>query len=159
VIETHDLYLRALAVPVAKSGKKKKATQVGKLKTDDDTDAKWPEVLAFDTESRTEVDQSLTFSVWRRCRLVGQNYEVLEEGIFYADDLPAKELKVLKTYMETAVSDVVTFPPAIPALFAYAVHEEGLLASSEENRRNGCRFQSWLRSHATCARLEGRQQR
>ena len=40
------------------------------------------DVLAFDTESRITVDQSLTFGVWRRCKLVGQNYEVIEEGIF-----------------------------------------------------------------------------
>jgi hypothetical protein len=111
VIETHDLYLRALAIPVAKSRKKEKAAQIAKVETDDDMEPKWPEVVAFDTESGITVDQSLTFGVWRRCKLVGQNYEVIEEGIFYADDLPAKDLKVLKTYMETAVSDVITFPP------------------------------------------------
>ena len=114
MIETHDLYLRALAIPVVKSRKKKKAAQIAKLQTYDDVDPKWPEVLAFDTESRTTVDQSLTFGVWRRCKLVRQNYEVIEEGIFYADDLPAKELKVLKAYIETAVSDVTTFPPRFP---------------------------------------------
>jgi hypothetical protein len=96
VIETHDLYLRALAIPILKSRRKKKTAQIAKRETDDATDPKWPEVLAFDTESRTTVDQSLTFGVWRRGKLVGQNYEIFEEGIFYADDLPAKDLKVLE---------------------------------------------------------------
>ncbi len=114
MIETHDLYLRALAIPILKSRKKKKPAQFAKRETDDATEQTWPEILAFDTETRITVDQSLTFGVWRRCRLVGQNYEVFEEGIFSADDLPAKELKVLKAYMDTAVSDVVTFPPRFP---------------------------------------------
>ena len=68
----------------------------------------------LDTESRLSVDQSLTFGVWRSAKLVGQNTKVIEEGIFYADDLPAKDIKVLKTYMETAVSDVPSFPPRFP---------------------------------------------
>jgi hypothetical protein len=114
VIETHDLYLRALAIQVVKSRKKKKTTHIATLKTDDVMEPKWPEILAFDTESRITVDQSLTFGVWRRCKLVGKKYEVLEEGIFYADDLPAKDLNVLKAYTETAVSDVTTFPPRFP---------------------------------------------
>ena len=97
MIETHDLYLRALAIPVVKK-KKKKDTKAAVIHEE----PKWPEVLAVDTESRIALDQSLTFGVWRRCNLVGQSYEVVEEGIFYADDLPAKELKILKDYMETA---------------------------------------------------------
>src|SRR5262249_45746399 len=40
--------------------------------------------------------------------------EAIEEGVFYADNLPAKDLNFLKTYMETAVSDVPTFPPRFP---------------------------------------------
>ena len=92
-------------------------TQAAKKKDTKDVAAdepKWPEVLAFDTESRITVDQSLTFGVWRRSNLVGQSYEVVEEGIFYADDLPDKDLKNLKAYMETAVSDVPSFPPRFP---------------------------------------------
>src|SRR5713101_9086337 len=112
MIETHDLFLRALAVPIEKKKKKRTTDTNGENNVLDEP--KWPDVLAIDTESRITVDQSLTFGVWRRCKLVGQKYEVVEEGIFYADDLPAKELKVLKTYMETAVSDVRSFPPRFP---------------------------------------------
>ena len=113
MIETHDLFLRAIAVPV----EMRKAKSRKEFKSDDPQgtdDPSWPEVLAIDTETRLSVDQSLTFGVWRRCRLLAENYEVMEEGIFYADDLPARELKVLKSYTETAVSDVRTFPPRFP---------------------------------------------
>jgi hypothetical protein len=108
--ETHDLYLRALAIPTVK--KRKKDTKA--IAVQKDAEPKWPEVVAFDTECRITVDQSLTFGVWCRCVLVGQGYEVVEEGIFHADDLPAKDLKILETYMETAVSDVPSFPPRFP---------------------------------------------
>jgi hypothetical protein len=113
--EPHDLFLRALAVPVVKESKRKKRTNDAEehnLATDE---PKWPDsVIVFDTESRITVDQSLTFGVWGRCKSVGLNYEVIEQGIFYADDLPANELKILRAYMETAVSDVRSFPPRIP---------------------------------------------
>jgi hypothetical protein len=110
MIETHDLFLRAIAVPVEK---KKKKTRKRNISTG--YEPKWPDsVLAFDTESRITVDQSLTVGVWRRCKLAGQTYEVIEEGIFYADDLSARDLKVLTTYMETAISDVPSFPPRFP---------------------------------------------
>ena len=113
MIETHDLFLRALAVPIEKKKKKKTAN------TEDDNNVldepTWPDtVLAFDSEGRVTVDQSLTLSVWQRCRLVSGVYEVIEEGIFHADDLPERDCKVLRAYMETAVSDVPTFPPRFP---------------------------------------------
>ena len=115
MIETHDLFLRALAVRVAKKKKKKRADNAEEGESNAADEPKWPEnVIAFDTESTITVDQLLTFGVWRLCKLVGQNYEVTEEGIFYADDLPAKDVKALKTYMETAISDVTSFPPRFP---------------------------------------------
>src|SRR5580700_795607 len=111
--QTHDLYLRALAVPLEKKKKKKKTTDTESENNTLD-EPKWPDVLAFDTESRITADQSLTFGVWRRCRLIGGLYEVVEEGIFHADDLPARDRNVLMSYMETAISDVTTFPPRFP---------------------------------------------
>src|SRR2546421_9299139 len=89
VVATHDLFLRALAVPVEKQKKRKKADS---LRADEDErvarEPKWPEhILAFDTESRLTVEQSLMFGVWQRCKLVDQKYEVIEEGVFYDDDL------------------------------------------------------------------------
>ena len=41
-------------------------------------------------------------------------YRVAKEGVFYADDLPAKDRRVLKTYRQTAISDVPSFPPEFP---------------------------------------------
>jgi hypothetical protein len=56
----------------------------------------------------------LTFGVYRLCKQVGNKYELTEEGIFYADDLPAKDLEVLKTHLRTAIPDVKSFPPRFP---------------------------------------------
>src|ERR1022692_2967212 len=64
-------------------------------------------MLVFDTETRTDATQCLTFGSYRffvagRC---------LEEGLFYADDLPKKDRRVLERYVvthhaETAVDGV-----------------------------------------------------
>src|SRR5215469_7980010 len=57
-----------------------------------------PQVMfVFDTESRTDANQRLTFGSYRyivsgRC---------VEEGLFYADDLSGAELETLKLYTET----------------------------------------------------------
>jgi hypothetical protein len=118
MIETHDLFLRALAVPVLKKKKKKKKNKVKEGEENQSNIADeptWPDtIIALDTENRVTVEQSLTFGVWRRCRLIGDVYEVIEEGIFHADDLPEKERNVLKQYIETAISDVRSFPPRFP---------------------------------------------
>jgi hypothetical protein len=104
--DKHDIFLRALAV--LHDEKAKQSTRV-------DTDPKWPEhVLVFDTETRITADQSLTFGVYRLCTLVDDSYIVTEEGIFYADDLPPKDRKMLDKYGRTAVSDVASFPPRFP---------------------------------------------
>ena len=114
MIEVHDLFLRAIAVPTA-TKKNKKRTKDDVRESEDFDDPKWPEeVIAIDTESRLGVGQSLTFGVWQRCKLVGGRYEVIEEGIFYADDLPARELTVLRTRLDVAVPDARSFPPRFP---------------------------------------------
>ena len=100
--ETHDLFLRAYVV-------------VADKKKDTRKDDKWPKrAFVFDTETRITADQSLTFGVYRLCKLAEDSYTVTEEGVFYADDLPAKERKVLEAYGQTAVSDVASFPPRFP---------------------------------------------
>ena len=104
----HDIFLRAYAVMADKKEKRKRNSHAG-------DDPKWPEhALVFDTETRITADQSLTFGVYRLCKLVDDSYAVTEEGIFYADDLPAKDRKVLHNYVHTAVSDVASFPPRFP---------------------------------------------
>lgn len=61
--------------------------------------AKWPRhCLIFDTETTIDATQKLKFGCYRRCRLDGGVYRCIEEGLFYAEDLPAKEIEVLRKY-------------------------------------------------------------
>jgi len=80
--------------------------------------------------------------VYQLCELVNDNYMLVEEGIFYADDLPPKERTVLKSYVRTAVSDVASFPPRF-AIFTLRFHEKSLLASDSRWRIN-LRIQSTI---------------
>jgi hypothetical protein len=106
--EKHDIFLRAYAV---RADQKKKQKAPSRKKHD----PKWPEqALVFDTETRITADQSLTFGVYRLCDLVRSKYRVTQEGLFHADNLPAKERKVLEAYLQTAITDVPTFPPIFP---------------------------------------------
>ena len=106
--ELHDIFLRALAVPRDRKVRARRNDQQS-------NGSKWPEcALVFDTETRITADQSLTFGVYRRCALMDDRYMVDEEGIFYADDLPATDRKVLDNYVRTAISDVASFPPRFP---------------------------------------------
>lgn len=51
-------------------------------------------MLVFDTETRTDATQRLTFGSYRYL----EDGRCLEEGLFYADDLPAKDRRVLEKY-------------------------------------------------------------
>lgn len=104
----HDIFLRAYALVADRKKERKRNPRTGH-------DSKWPEhALVFDTETRITADQFLTFGVYRSCALADDGYAVTEEGIFYADDLPAKDRKVLEDHVRTAVSDVASFPPRFP---------------------------------------------
>ncbi len=106
--KTHDIFVRALAVTAKQTTK-----NTGRPASEDKP--KWAEhALVFDTETRITADQSLTFGVYRLCSLANGIYKFTEEGIFYADDLPSKERKVLHAYAQTAVSDAASFPPRFP---------------------------------------------
>lgn len=61
-------------------------------------------MLVFDTETRTDATQSLTFGSYRflvegRC---------LEEGLFYGDDLPASDRRILEKYSATHLPETVS---------------------------------------------------
>jgi hypothetical protein len=110
--QIHDVFVRAYAVPTKKENAKEKQR---KHKSQSSGSAKWPPyALIFDTETRITADQSLTFGVFRFCELKGTRYSALREGLFCADDLPAKDREVLEKYAQTAISDVKSFPPAFP---------------------------------------------
>jgi hypothetical protein len=105
--KTHDIFVRAFAVS-AEEKKKKSGSK-------NNEGLKWPYyALVFDTETRITPDQSLTFGVYRRCELIKNRYVVIEEGILYADDLPAKEHAELESYVRSAITDVSAFPPVFP---------------------------------------------
>ena len=52
-------------------------------------------LFVFDTETRTDVSQRLTFGSYR----FFVNDELREEGLFYADDLPSKDRETLERYV------------------------------------------------------------
>src|SRR5436309_12835174 len=52
-------------------------------------------MLVFDTETRTDAAQRLTFGSYRFI-LCG---DTVEEGLFYGDDLPDKDRKTLEQYV------------------------------------------------------------
>ncbi len=104
----YDIFVRAYAIATKEKKERKRASR----KNDG---PKWPQhALVFDTETRITADQSLTFGVYRLCELVEDRYRVTQEGIFYADDLPATDRGVLAAYQQTAISDVPSFPPECP---------------------------------------------
>src|ERR1700730_13874267 len=57
-------------------------------------------VLVLDTETTIDALQSLNFGVYQFCGMGADgNYECLEEGLFYADDLDRRQLDVLRRYV------------------------------------------------------------
>jgi hypothetical protein len=56
--------------------------------------------------------QKLSFGSFRRCVLVGDKYRCLHEGIFYRDDLPGSQVKLLEQYRRNpkTISSIELFP-------------------------------------------------
>lgn len=109
--DTHDVFVRAYAVPT----KQESISEQRNSGSWNKKRPKWPLfALIFDTETRITADQSLTFGVFRSCELKNNKYSVMREGLFYADDLPAKDRKLIENYARTAVSDVKAYPPEFP---------------------------------------------
>src|SRR5213080_2385808 len=102
--EKQPIFIRTHVVPATKAIPEKWFQANG---THHPKWAKW--ALVFDTETRIDLGQKLTFGVWRLYKLVGTSYVLIEEGIFYADDLPAHELEVLKNYVQRHPSDAPCF--------------------------------------------------
>jgi hypothetical protein len=87
-----SIYLRAHTE--YKSTEKKAVTKKRKRTVHE----KWPEfALVFDTETRTDVNQSLTFGFYRLLRNANGAYsDVREEGIFFPESCSPQELDELK---------------------------------------------------------------
>ena len=119
--ELRDIFLRAHTVKVRESNKLR--TQ----KSQKDQSDKWPEwVLMFDTETRTTVDQTIILLIWRLCKLVGDQYLCVREGIVCGEQLKKAELNTIGTFMKGALPgvEIKSFPPKMklevdPSLSAF----------------------------------------
>ena len=100
-----EIFIRAHTAPIEKPVPDKTPQRT---RSDRPKWAKW--ALCFDTETRIDLRQELTFGVYRICQLVNDSYRLYEEGIFYADSLPANERKVLENYVYTHASDATGLP-------------------------------------------------
>lgn len=97
--------------PITPASAKKTKKKRGSVTTD-----RFPEhVLIFDTETTVDPTQALNFGAWRYCRVRhaagGVELVCVQEGIFYADDLPERApqaMVVLRDYVDTHRGDVDT---------------------------------------------------
>ena len=87
--ERHYIYVRAHTPVRNKKGRKRRWS------------AKWPRYcLIVDTETTVDATQRLNFGCYRRCKLENGKYLCIEEGLFYADDLPPADVKTLESYRD-----------------------------------------------------------
>src|SRR5437899_1236518 len=62
--------------------------------------SKWPRsCLVFDTETTVDPKQKLIVGCYRRCQTEADGYRCIEEGLFYADDLRQKDVRILEKYI------------------------------------------------------------
>lgn len=107
------IFLRAhtevLKRPKSRRAKPKQSQPAAKKSNPRNCDPRWPDyALVFDCETTTDSRQTLTFGMFRFCDWLGDSFRCLEEGIFYADDLPETEpdaFSILKRYAETTAAE------------------------------------------------------
>ena len=99
----HDLYLRAHVVLPCDEGKQTKTAKGARW-------AKvWPQcALVLDTETTLDLEQSLTFGVWRFCKLQGTEYVAILEGIFHRDGLAKKDIQTIRAYSKKHLANGLT---------------------------------------------------
>ena len=104
VQERHDIFVRAHApLPSKKPWRGFRC-------------ARWPSaVLIFDTETKVDPTQRLTFGCFRRFELRRNSYFCVEEGLFFADDLRRADRTVLERYVANPLNVPKTeiFPPQL----------------------------------------------
>lgn len=84
----------------------------------------WPQtVLAFDTETSIDETQRLTFGSYRFYRATGESTELscVQEGLFYAPDLPGEDLATLRAYTASHQAEVAA--SVNPVLRLHALDE------------------------------------
>ena len=86
------------------SGGKRSPTR--KSKASSRTPKLWPDhALVWDTESTLDLEQKLNFGIWRFCKLQDGVYVSVQEGIFYGDGLPAKDIQKAVRYAKNKLAD------------------------------------------------------
>ncbi|HKH98311.1 MAG TPA: hypothetical protein VJ999_04320 [Candidatus Sulfotelmatobacter sp.] len=103
------IFLRAHTVKVQRQPK-------APSKKDSAMPPRWPErALLFDTETRTSIDQTLMFGVYRICNLIDGQYRCSEEGLVYDERLSKQELNTIGTFVANSFPDIELpcFPPKI----------------------------------------------
>ena len=102
--ERHDVFVRAHApLPSKKPWRGFHCT-------------KWPSsALIFDTETKIDPTQKLTFGCFRRYELKRNNYFCIEEGLFFADGLRRADRTLLERYVANPLNVPKTeiFPPQL----------------------------------------------
>jgi hypothetical protein len=91
----HDIHLRAHVVETGAKPRRQKRT------TDSSPPKLWSDyALVFDTETTTDLEQKLNFGIWQFCELQGSDYVVVQEGIFYHDELSGEDRKTITDYQQ-----------------------------------------------------------
>src|SRR5580704_11619370 len=90
---------------------------------------KWPEyILSFDTETTTDTSQSLTLGAYRFCRETQNGvYVCLEEGLFHADDIDSRSLKIMQQYVRNNSPDTPKDGPDKLSLYSRSEFVEKVL--------------------------------
>jgi len=97
----HDLYLRSHTVVPGDSSEQAERVQKRSRRI-----KLWPDyALVWDTETMLDLEQTLNFGVWRFCQLQGTEYVAIQEGIFYRDGLPSKDIQTILTYKQEYLAD------------------------------------------------------
>jgi hypothetical protein len=91
--------------------------------------SKWSEyTLIFDTETTTDTSQSLTFGAYRFCRGNSNSaYTCLEEGLFHADDINSRSLKIMQEYVRNNAPDTPKDGPDKLSLYSRSEFVEKVL--------------------------------
>jgi hypothetical protein len=104
VQERHDIFVRAHAPHRSKESWRRSR------------ETKWPQfALVFDTETKVDPAQKLTFGCFRRYEFKRSGYSCVEEGLFFADGVSRKDRSVLERYVASPLNppDTESFPPQL----------------------------------------------
>ncbi len=89
---------------------------------------KWPRcALVLDCETTIDEHQSLTFGCFHYCRSDGSGYEILLEGLFYADHLDPEAVTLLLNYSKAHNLQCLSHSVFMKKVFWRAIRAEALI--------------------------------